>query len=468
MHTRSEKLHPLLTSWLLRLALALPFGGCAPFQETRKAPQTPPIEPPVLVGARGELSPPQTRAVLQRLALQGQGSELLTRHLAVEQALSRTPLTMGNEVELLRDGAATYRAMYQAIRGARYHINMETYIFRDDKIGLQMARLLAQKRRQGVVVNLIYDSVGSMDTPKEFFRQLAGDGVNVLEFNPVDPTRTRRDWAIAHRDHRKMLIVDGSVVITGGINVDSVYSSGSLASSRRTPGTGDTPWRDTDVRIEGPAAAQFQKFFLETWTKQHGPALEDGNYFPRLREAGSAVVRAIGTSPDSAQSASQAALLSAIEHAERSVHITNAYFVPDERMLIALESAARAGVEVTLVLPSHSDFWATLYAGRAKYARLLQAGVRIHERKAALLHAKTAVIDGVWSTVGSTNLDRRSLESNDEMDAIVLGPAFGDQMEAMFRDDLQASEAISAERWRQRPPASRLKELGAVLFESWL
>ena len=127
---------------------------------------------------------------------------------------------------------------------------------------------------------------------------------------------------------RKLLIVDGSVVITGGINVDSVYSSGSLASSRRTPGTGDTPWRDTDVRIEGPAAAQFQKFFLETWAKQHGPALEDGSYFPRLREPGSAVVRAIGTSPDSAQSASQAALLSAIEHAERSVHITNAYFVP--------------------------------------------------------------------------------------------------------------------------------------------
>ena len=137
-------------------------------------------------------------------------------------------------------------------------------------------------------------------------------------------------------------------------------------------------------------------------------------------------------------------------------------------MLIALESAAGAGVEVTLVLPSHSDFWATLYAGRAKYARLLRAGVRIHERKAALLHSKTAVIDGVWSTVGSTNLDRRSLESNDEMDAIVLGRAFGDQMEAMFRDDLQASEAISAERWRQRPPASRLKELGAVLFQRWL
>ena len=239
-----------------------------------------------------------------------------------------TPLTMGNEVELLRDGAATYRAMYQAIRGARHHINMETYIFRDDTIGLQMARLLAQKRQQGVAVNLIYDSVGSMDTPKEFFRQLAGDGVNVL--------------------------------------------------------------------------------------------------------------------------------------------ITNAYFVPDERMLIALESAAGAGVEVTLLLPSHSDFWATLYAGRAKYARLLRGGVRIHERKAALLHSKTAVIDGVWSTLGSTNLDRRSLESNDEMDAIVLGRAFGDQMEAMFRDDLQASEAISAERWRQRPLGSRLRELSSVLLEAWL
>lgn len=468
MHTRSQQLHPLLGWRLWLLALALLCGACAPSHEVRKVMQAPPVEPPVLVGARGELSPVQTRAVLQALARQGQGSELLTRHLAVEQALSQTPLTMGNEVDLLRDGAATYRAMYEAIRGARHHINMETYIFRDDSIGHQVAALLIYKRQEGLVVNLIYDSVGSIDTPREFFQQLVEHGVNVLEFNPVDPARARRDWAITQRDHRKLLIVDGRIAITGGINIDSVYSSGSLASPRRTPGTGETPWRDTDIRIEGPAVAQFQKFFLDTWAKQHGPALEEGSYFPRLREPGSAIVRAIGTSPDSTQAASQAALLSAIEHAERSVHVTNAYFVPDEQMLRALEGAARAGVEVTLVLPSHSDFWATLYAGRAKYARLLSAGVRIYERKAALLHAKTAVIDGVWSTVGSTNLDRRSLESNDEIDAVVLGRAFGNQVEAMFLDDLRASEAISAERWRQRSLGSRLRELSAALLENWL
>jgi cardiolipin synthase len=228
------------------------------------------------------------------------------------------------------------------------------------------------------------------------------------------------------------------------------------------------PWRDTDVRIEGPAAAQFQSHFLDTWAKQNGPALQDANYFPRLREPGSAIVRVIGTSPDAAQSASQAALLSAIEHAERSVHITNAYFVPDERMLRALEHAARAGVEVTLVLPSHSDVPAALYAGRAKYTRLLRAGVQIYERKAALLHAKTAVVDGVWSTVGSTNLDRRSLDSNDEIDAIVLGLAFGRQMEAMFLDDLRASQQIRPQLWPQRSVGSRLKELGAGLLERWL
>jgi len=468
MHMDFTRLHPLLAWWPWRLALALLCSGCAASAELRKVQEAPPVEPPVLVGAQGELSPARTRAVLKALARQGQGSELLTRHLAVEQALSKTPLTIGNEVQLLRDGAATYRAMYEAIRGARHHINMETYIFRNDDIGVQMARLLAQKRQEGVVVNLIYDSVGSMDTPREFFQQLRENGINVLEFNPVDPTKARGDWAIAHRDHRKLLIVDGGIAITGGINVDSVYSSGSLASSRRTPGTGQTPWRDTDIRIEGPAVAQFQQFFLDTWAKQNGPALEDAIYFPRLDEPGPAIVRAIGTSPDSTESASQAALLSAIEHAERSVRITNAYFVPDERMLRALEGAARAGVDVTLILPSHSDVWATLYAGRAKYARMLRAGVRIYERKDALLHAKTAVIDGVWSTVGSTNLDRRSLDSNDEIDAIVLGRAFGKQMEAMFLDDLQASEPISPERWRERSPADRLKELGAVLFENWL
>ena len=468
MHIEFQKLHPVLPWWPWRLVLALLCGGCAASPELRKVQEAPAVEPPVLVGAQGELSPARTRAVLEVLARQGQGSELLSRHLAVEQALSQTPLTIGNEVQLLRDGAATYRAMYEAIRDARHHINMETYIFRDDEIGHQVAELLVERRHQGVVVNLIYDSVGSMDTPRDFFQRLAAEGVNVLEFNPVDPTRARGDWALTHRDHRKVLIVDGRIAITGGINVDSVYSSGSLSGSRRKPGTGQTPWRDTDIRVEGPAVAQFQKFFLGTWAKQNGPALQDGNYFPRLREPGPAIVRAIGTSPDSTESASQAALLSAIEHAERSVHITNAYFVPDERLLRALEGAARAGVEVTLVLPSHSDVWPALYAGRAKYARLLRAGVSIYERKAALLHAKTAVIDGVWSTVGSTNLDRRSLVSNDELDTIVLGRAFGNQMEAMFRDDLRESEQITAERWARRSVASRLKELSAVLFENWL
>ena len=163
-----------------------------------------------------------------------------------------------------------------------------------------------------------------------------------------------------------------------------------------------------------------------------------------------------------------ATLLSAINHAERTVHITNAYFVPDKKLVKALKAAARRGVDVGIILPSQSDFWAPLYAGRSYYADLLEDGVHIYERSETLLHAKTTVVDGVWSTVGSTNLDPRSLLINDEADAVILGTDFGAQMEAMFRDDVARSKEIRREEWRKRGLGSRTKELGARIWRRWL
>jgi cardiolipin synthase len=247
-----------------------------------------------------------------------------------------------------------------------------------------------------------------------------------------------------------------------------VYSGGSFRNPTRRPSHGDIPWRDTHIQIEGPVVAQFQKLFIETWNKQDGPPLTDPAYFPQLKNNGAMIVRPIATSPELHGSVLYGTLLSAIAHAQRSIHLTNAYFVPDPALVSALKDAARRGVEVRLVLPAHSDLWAPLYAGRSHYSELLDAGVEIYERRAVLLHAKTGVIDGVWSTVGSSNLDWRSFLHNDELDAVVLGPEFGEQMEAAFDKDLAASQRITRESWANRPFDSRFREWAARLWERWL
>jgi cardiolipin synthase A/B len=180
------------------------------------------------------------------------------------------------------------------------------------------------------------------------------------------------------------------------------------------------------------------------------------------------VVRAIGSSPDEPYSLIYATLLSAIGSAETSVHLTNAYFVPDPQLLAALEAAARRGVDVTLILPSQSDSWLVFHAGRGYYEQLLRAGVRIYERRGVILHSKTALVDGMWATVGSTNLDWRSFLHNHELDAVVLGVEFGKQVQAMFERDLAASDAVALEQWERRPLHLRLKELLARAWEYWL
>jgi cardiolipin synthase A/B len=214
--------------------------------------------------------------------------------------------------------------------------------------------------------------------------------------------------------------------------------------------------------------ADLQKLFLATWDQQKGPPLAARNYFPPLEAAGPHVARAIGSSPEEAFSLIYATLMSAIASAETSIHLTNAYFAPDPQLLAALEAAAGRGVDVMLILPSQTDSWLIFHAGRGYYERLLRAGVKIHERTGVILHSKTALIDGVWATVGSTNLDWRSFLHNHELNVVVLGAPFGRQVQAMFEKDLAASEAITLERWERRPLDLRVKEWLARFWEYWL
>jgi cardiolipin synthase len=411
-----------------------------------------------LDGARGPLSAQQSKAVLARLATSGEDTGIFDRHLALEGEIAGSPLVVGNRVSLLKDGPATYAAMFQAIAAARDHIHMETYIIEDDEVGRKFADAFIARRAQGVHVALIYDGVGSLGTPAAFFKRLTEAGVDVAEFNTVNPN---------HRDHRKILIIDGKTAFVGGVNISGVYSKG--GSSRSSPTSADAlRWRDTHLRIEGPVVAEFQKLFLATWEKQKGEPLSARRSYPPPASPGHEVVRAVASSPDEPYSLVYATLLSAIASAETDVYLTNAYFVPDPQLMAALMDAARRGVNVKIVLPAKTDSWLVFHAGRAHYEDLLEAGVKIYQRRDAMLHAKTAVIDGVWSTVGSSNLDWRSFLHNEEVVAIVLGQEFGAQMQSMFEADTEASDLITGESWSHRPLSDHMQEIAAQVWSYWL
>jgi cardiolipin synthase len=443
---------------VLPLLFAIGMTGCASLPDTDALLARQTAQAVRFENARGLVSVQKSAAIVAELKRKSGELDILDKQMALEQAITDSPLTLGNQTRLLQNGQATYAAMLAAIAQAHDHINLETYIIENDAIGHQFATALLAAQARGVQVNLIHDSVGSIHTPQAFFERLQAAGVAVLEFNPVNPLAARGPWLVNNRDHRKLLIVDGHTVFLGGINISNVYASGSMLHRAGKVTANTAAWRDTDLEIQGPVVAEFQKLFLQTWAKQQGPTLASKAYFPTLKSLGNDIVRAIGSTPDDPYSLIYLTLISAIGNAEKHIHITNAYFVPDPQLLAALTEAATRGVEVKLILPSHSDSALVFHAGRSHYAGLLKAGVQIFERQDALLHAKTAVIDGVWSTVGSTNLDWRSFLDNDEVNAVILGRAFALQMQAMFEQDLRASQAIDPLNWVNRPLQFKLRE----------
>ena len=421
-------------------------------------------------GPHGPLSPDAQKRVLARLQAAGQDTDIFERHLAYEQEIVGSPLSAGNKVMLLQDGPSTYQALYAAMAGAKNSIDMESYIIEDDEVGQRFAQELKAAQARGVVVNLIYDGVGSISTPKAYFDDLAAHGVNTLQFNPIDPLKAKAGWDVNSRDHRKLTIIDGRTAFVGGINISSVYSGGSFSQrSKERPGHGSkVPWRDTDLQIDGPVVADFQKLFMDTWARQKGKPMAAADYFPQVGRQGDVVVRAIGGTSTDPYSQIYATLISAIRSSSTSILLANAYFDPDPQLLGAIEDAAKRGVDVQLLLPSVSDTWLVSSAGRRHYGELLEAGVKIWQRQGALLHSKTTLIDGVWSAVGSTNLDWRSFLHNDEIDAIVLSASFGDQMRAAFQADLAQSQQLTLDQWNNRGLFMRMQEWTAGMWEYWL
>ena len=468
MQTRAPQRRPLVLASLTAATLAL--AGCAAIPTIPEPPELHSgvaIQPIRIRGAHGPLSARETRRILARFAAQAPDAGAFDRHLAIEQAVASTPLYTGNRVRILRDGPQTFAAMFSAIRHARHYLYLEYFILQDVSYGGErLSDLLIARSHQGVRIDIIYDAIGSFSTPDEFFRRLEAAGIRVRKFNPIDPLTA---FTLNDRDHRKILVADGSTGIVGGVNLSTTYQSvapdGSSGSSGSGSSGGQDPpaakpeplWHDTDAQIEGPAVLQLKHLFEQHWREEGGAAdalVADG---PPIASQGDQVVRIIGSQGGALRPRYYATLLAAIRSATSRVWITAAYFVPTRQERSALVRAARRGVDVRLLLPSRSDSKAALDVQHSYYTGLLRAGVKIYERDDGMLHSKTAVMDGVWSVVGSSNFDHRSVLFNDEVDAVIIGEKTGEQLEHYFLQDLKHARRINLETWRHRPFSDKVR-----------
>jgi cardiolipin synthase len=276
-----------------------------------------------------------------------------------------------------------------------------------------------------------------------------------------------------NRDHRKILVADGAVAVIGGVNLSKSYESkspGSDDEGEDDPQTGlPAHWRDTSIRIEGPAVVEIQKLFFLHWKEEGGSEIDQARYFPKVQAKGNHVVRIIGSTPKQEASSYYVTLVSALRSAESKIWISNAYFVPTPDEVEALIDAAERGVDVRVMVPEKSDSPPAVEAARSHYSDLLEAGVKIFETRNVVLHSKTVVIDGVWSAIGSSNFDHRSVLFNDEIEAIVIGKKTAEDLEAIFKDGEQTSNAIDRENWEaQRSFAERMRGFWSRMMETLL
>lgn len=404
----------------------------------------------------------------------------------LERIIAGTQLSPHNKVELLKDGPQTHSQQLAAIAHARHSIDLAMYIFMDDKLGREYVQALTRKARAGVTVRVMVDGLGGHEAADAFGKPLSESGVEFRTFNTV---KDWRFWRLVHRNHQKLLVVDGIEAYTGGINITDDYlsspsggNSGASSSGSSAPDDGQPKrgWRDTQIRVRGPAVAQFERVFLDYWQRL-GPPTPGQDYPPRtwpadhgdlvrviaddgedLLDALSMPLRPIGDASGERRTHNAriyASYLNAIHHARKRIWIAQAYFAPSADIVNELIAAAARGVDVRLLAPGSGDVKIMVRAAQSRYARLLEGGVRIYEYKeSTVMHAKTAVIDGIWSTVGSANLDYRSFLFNDEANATIVGRDFAASMEKTFESDLASAHEITLAEWRGRPLSARWRE----------
>lgn len=376
----------------------------------------------------------------------------------VLEAVNGIPATDGNRLDVLRNGEEIFPAMLAAIGAAERSIDLLTFVYWSGDIAGEFATELASAARRGVRVRVLLDGVGAKPLDHRLTDQMESGGVDVRFFRPPDP---RHPIRATHRTHRKVMVCDETIGFTGGVGI---------ADEWQGDGHTDGGWRDTHVRVQGPAVAGLRAAFLDNWVEVE-PGLFDPavDRFPELPEAGPSRVQVITGTSEPGWNAVSMTVRSLVELAERRVRITTAYFVPDDDLHMRLVRAARRGVEVGLLLPGpHADKRFVQLAGEARYHELLDAGVDICCYRPSMLHAKTMTVDGEVSVVGSANANARSTSLDEEIDLVVFDQGFTTALDADFDVDVTRSEPLDPARWRRRGWTQRVFERGMSLLRPWM
>lgn len=357
-----------------------------------------------------------------------------------------------NRVNLLWKDKEIFHAIFDSIKSAKEFICLQFYIFSDDETGTELAQILKQKASEGVKIYIIYDHFGSLFTSNKFWKSLREAGVQIRASRPF---KWSSPFRYVHRDHRKLLIIDGTKAFTGGLNIANEYRG--YHRMKKSKG-----WRDTGILVEGPVVKTLFDTFKESWLIWKGTPIQ---FDPSADPVPDGLpVLPIFASSARGRRKMRRLLYYSITHAEKSIYLTTAYFTPSRRMLQILEDAVGRGVEVKLLLQGRSDVSSAYYAGRAFFTKLLNAGVEIYNYKGEILHAKTYAFDGIWSMIGSANLDFQSLRRNDEGNVGIIDKKFGNLMTWIFHEDLKHSEKIIFKDWANRPLYCKISEFFYALF----
>ncbi len=363
-------------------------------------------------------------------------------------------MTAGNAAVILRNGDETFSAMTKAIRAARRSVCMEMYIFKDDEAGRQVADAMIEAARKGVKVRVLLDAVGSK--PGRLAVELRGAGVILRTYRPIHPFSIHK---VGRRTHRRILVIDGKICFTGGIGIDRRW----LGNARDR-----SEWRDTQVQATGPVASQMQAIFGEDWTYTTGEILAGDEFYPATDPDGPLLAQAIRVSRGDASSLAKMLYYVAIQSAEKSIHIENAYFLPDRQVREALVQAVARGVDVQIIVPGRSiDIPLVRSASRLHYGALLRGGVKIFEYERTMMHNKTMVVDGLYSIIGSINFDARSMKRNAEESLAFYDRGLGRTMEEMFGEDLKGCRQVTYREWSHRGIPARLSELVCWIWEPY-
>lgn len=370
------------------------------------------------------------------------------------------PLLPGNKVTSLRNGDEIFPAMLEAVRSAKKNIHCETFIYWSGDIGSQFTEALCERSRAGVHVKLLIDAIGSLKIDKRFQKQLKDCGVKVVEYHPVSWYNLDSDSKINNRTHRKLLIVDGTVGFTGGVGIADEWGGHAQDKDH---------WRDMHYRVEGPAVAQLQSAFLDNWMKTTGEVLHDEPDFPALKEVGDQDAQVFKSGANGGSQSMQLLFLLSISAARQNIRIGNAYFVPDDLTIRSLLDARQRGVRVQIIVPGpYIDQNLVRHASRSTWGQLLEKGVEIYEYQPTMYHTKLLIVDDRWVSVGSSNLDNRSFQLNDEANLNVLSQPFAQAQIKVFDDDVAHSKPFSYDAWKHRPLWDRFKEGFATLFSPLL